>query len=155
MSADVRTRPTLARAGLAGAALAVVAFASGSLILYEAAGALGAIGALAATFTAALAAGIWAGAPGARRDAPPTLRWIAAGAAVVVVVADAFMGRPTDGRAALGRVPGDQVILVGDLGLEPSAAPVDVAAALAAMREAGGPPGTSQRPADAKQRPPR
>lgn len=75
-------RPTVARAALAGAALAVVAFASGSLILYEAAGALTAIGALAATFTAALAAGLWAGAPGATRDAPPTMRWIASGAAV-------------------------------------------------------------------------
>jgi hypothetical protein len=82
LSVDVRIRPTLARAGLAGAALAVVAFASGSLILYETAGALTAIGALSATFTAALAAGLWAGAPGARRDTPPTLRWIAAGGAV-------------------------------------------------------------------------
>jgi SAM-dependent methyltransferase len=74
--------PTWTRAALAGAALGVVAFASGSLILYEAAGALPALGGLAATFAAALAAGVWAGAPGARPDTPPTMRWIAAGGAV-------------------------------------------------------------------------
>ncbi len=42
---------------------------------------------------------------------------------------------------------------LGDLGLEPSAAPVDVAAALAAMRRTGGARETPQRPAEGKRRP--
>jgi spermidine synthase len=70
---------------LVGAALGVVAFAAGSLILYESGGMLRAAGGLAATYAAALAAGLWAGAPGARRDAPPpTGRWIFAGVALGV-----------------------------------------------------------------------
>lgn len=65
----------LTRAALAGLALGVVAFAAGSLILYEAQGVLPAAGGVAATFAAALAAGLWAArqllitAPAARRRA--------------------------------------------------------------------------------------
>ena len=78
----------LTRAALAGLALGVVAFAAGSLILYEAQGVLPAAGGLAATFAAALAAGLWAGSPGVRPDQPPTWRWVGAG--VAVAAAGAF-----------------------------------------------------------------
>jgi spermidine synthase len=74
----------LIRASLAGFALGVLAFAAGSLILYEAQGVLPAAGGVAATLAAALAAGLWAGAPGARTDRPPTWRWVGAGVAVAV-----------------------------------------------------------------------
>ena len=72
------------RAALVGAAVAVTLFAAGSLILYEAGGALGAAGGLVATFAVALAAGVWAGAPGARGDAPPSGRWIFAGVSLAL-----------------------------------------------------------------------
>ena len=75
----VRFGGLAARAALVGMAAGITLFAAGSLILYEAGGALGAAGALAATFAVALAAGIWAGAPGARGDLAPTGRWIFAG----------------------------------------------------------------------------
>lgn len=78
----------LTRALLAGLALGVAAFAAGSLILYEARGVLPAAGGLVATFAAALAAGLWAGSPGARPDQAPTWRWVGAG--VAVAVAGAF-----------------------------------------------------------------
>ena len=71
-----------ARALMVGAALGVVGFAAGSLVLYQAGGVLEAAGGLVATFAAALAAGLWAGAPAARPDAPPTARWIFAGIGV-------------------------------------------------------------------------
>ena len=71
-----------ARPLLVGAALGVAAFAAGTLVLYEAGGVLPAAGALVATFAAALAAGVWAGAPGARADLPPMGRWIFAGVAL-------------------------------------------------------------------------
>jgi spermidine synthase len=76
--------PVLNRAALAGLALGVVAFAAGSLILYEAGGVLAAAGGLVATFAAALAAGLWAGSPGVRADQAPTWRWVGAGVAVAV-----------------------------------------------------------------------
>jgi predicted O-methyltransferase YrrM len=75
----VRFGGLAARAALVGMAAGITLFAAGSLILYEAGGALGAAGGLAATFAVALAAGMWAGAPGARGDAAPTGRWIFAG----------------------------------------------------------------------------
>lgn len=78
----------LTRAALAGAALGVVLFAAGSLILYEATGVLAAAGGLVATFAAALAAGLWAGSPGARPDRAPSWRWVGAG--VALAVAGAF-----------------------------------------------------------------
>ena len=78
----------LLRAGLAGLALGVGGFAAGSLILYEARGVLSAAGGVVATFAAALAAGLWAGAPGARGDTPPTWRWVGAG--IGLAVAGAF-----------------------------------------------------------------
>jgi spermidine synthase len=68
-----------------GLAMGVVLFASGSLILYEAAGALPAAGGVVATFAVALAAGLWAGAPAAHTvEAPPSGRW--AGAATSVAL---------------------------------------------------------------------
>jgi hypothetical protein len=76
------------RAALAGAALGVLVFAAGSLILYEAGGVLAAAGGVVATFAAALAAGLWAGSPGARPDAAPAWRWVGAG--VSLAVAGAF-----------------------------------------------------------------
>ncbi len=75
----VRFGGLAARAALVGMAAGITLFAAGSLILYEAGGALGAAGGLAATFAVALAAGLWAGAPGARGDAAPTGRWVFAG----------------------------------------------------------------------------
>lgn len=78
----------LIRAALAGLALGVVVFAAGSLILYEARGVLPAAGGLVATFAAALAAGLWAGSPGAQPDRAPTWRWVGAG--VSMAVAGAF-----------------------------------------------------------------
>ncbi len=75
----VRLGGLAARAGLVGMAAGITLFAAGSLILYEAGGALGAAGGLAATFAVALAAGVWAGAPGARGDVAPTGRWVFAG----------------------------------------------------------------------------
>ncbi|HWK89679.1 MAG TPA: hypothetical protein VNP72_06775, partial [Longimicrobium sp.] len=69
----------MVRAVLAGVALGVLVFASGSLILYQAGGVLPAAGGLVSTLAAALAAGLWAGAPGARAGAPPTWRWVGAG----------------------------------------------------------------------------
>jgi len=74
----------LLRPGLVGAALAVVAFAGGSLMLYEARGALPAAAGLVATLAAALAAGLWAGAPVDDPERPPVFRWIALGIALGV-----------------------------------------------------------------------
>lgn len=90
VSSPERRRPwaPLSRAALAGAALGVVAFAGGSLILYEARGVLAAAGGIVATFAAALAAGVWAGSPGARAGQPPSWRWVGAG--VSLAVAGAF-----------------------------------------------------------------
>jgi hypothetical protein len=84
-----------ARALLAGAALGVVAFTAGSVMLYEAAGLLPATAGLAATFLSALAAGLWAGAPGARTARSPSVRWLLgaasiAGAGVFAVARQAF-----------------------------------------------------------------
>jgi len=74
---SARVRPFLV-----GLALAVVAFAGGTLLLYEAGGALSAAAGLLATFAAALAAGLWAGAPVEDAEAPPALRWIVLGIAL-------------------------------------------------------------------------
>jgi hypothetical protein len=73
-----------ARAALVGAATGVALFAAGSLILYEAGGALGAAGAMVATFAVALAAGLWAGAPGADGEALPAARYTFTGVALAV-----------------------------------------------------------------------
>lgn len=73
-----------ARPFLVGLALAVVAFAGGSLLLYETRGALPAAAGLLATFAAALGAGLWAGAPVDDPEAPPAGRWIAIGIALGV-----------------------------------------------------------------------
>lgn len=69
---------------LVGLALAVVAFAGGSLLLYSAGGALPAAAGLLATFAAALAAGLWAGAPVDEPETPPAGRWIVIGIALGV-----------------------------------------------------------------------
>ncbi|HEU0052620.1 MAG TPA: fused MFS/spermidine synthase [Longimicrobium sp.] len=72
------------RAFGAGAALGVLGFAAGSLLLYRSGGVLDAAGGLVATFAAALAAGVWAGTPGATGENPPTARWLFSGAALGV-----------------------------------------------------------------------
>ncbi|HET7232606.1 MAG TPA: fused MFS/spermidine synthase [Longimicrobium sp.] len=72
------------RPALVGVALAVVAFAGGSLMLYEARGALPAAGGLIATLAAALAAGLWAGSPVDDPERPPAGRWIMLGIALGV-----------------------------------------------------------------------
>ncbi|HEU0015809.1 MAG TPA: fused MFS/spermidine synthase [Longimicrobium sp.] len=77
-------RPVMVRAVLAGVALGVLVFASGSLILYQAGGVLPAAGGLVATLSAALAAGLWAGAPGPPAGSPPTWRWVGAGVSLAV-----------------------------------------------------------------------
>jgi len=93
---------------LVGLALAVVAFAGGSLLLYEARGALPAAAGLLATFAAALAAGLWAGAPVDDPEAPPAGRWIVLGislgvAGVLATGWKAFEGERLGGPArALG-----------------------------------------------------
>ncbi|HEX6749017.1 MAG TPA: fused MFS/spermidine synthase [Longimicrobium sp.] len=74
----IRRLAAPARPLLVGVALAVVAFAGGSLMLYEARGALAAAGGLVATFAAALAAGLWAGAPVDDPERPPAGRWVLA-----------------------------------------------------------------------------
>jgi hypothetical protein len=75
----VRFGGLAARAALVGIAAGITLFAAGLVQDQAASGALGAAGGLAATFAVALAAGLWAGAPGARGDAAPTGRWIFAG----------------------------------------------------------------------------
>ncbi|HEU4452538.1 MAG TPA: hypothetical protein VFR81_05730, partial [Longimicrobium sp.] len=99
---------------LVGAALGVVAFAAGSLILYESGGMLQAAGGLAATYTAALAAGLWAGSPGARRDTPPTGRWIFAGIALGLagLFASLWQGFGGEERGEIARA-GALLLLVG------------------------------------------
>lgn len=72
------------RPAIVGVALAAVVFAAGSLMLYEARGALPAAGGLMATFAAALAAGLWAGAPVDDAGRPPAGRWISLGIALGV-----------------------------------------------------------------------
>lgn len=98
-----RSRPFLV-----GLALAVVVFAAGSLLLYEAGGVLPAAAGLVATFAAALAAGLWAGAPVDDPEAPPAGRWIVLGIALgiagVLAVAWARLtgGRMGGGGRAIG-----------------------------------------------------
>lgn len=78
-----RFRGLLVRSLLLGAVLGVALFAAGSLILYEARGALSAAGGLVSTFAISLAAGMWAGAPAAHdADGPPAARWLGAGLAL-------------------------------------------------------------------------
>ncbi|HEX8694575.1 MAG TPA: fused MFS/spermidine synthase [Longimicrobium sp.] len=90
---------------LVGAALGVLAFASGSLVLYEAGGVLRAAGGMVATYAAALAAGLWAGSPGARRDTPPTGRWVFAGVSLGLagVIATAWTVYQDAARGGLAR----------------------------------------------------
>ncbi|HEU4561226.1 MAG TPA: fused MFS/spermidine synthase, partial [Longimicrobium sp.] len=98
----------LMRPALVGVALAIVAFAGGSLMLYEARGALPAAGGLMATFAVALAAGLWAGAPVDDPERPPALRWIALGIALGVagVVAVAWRVYQGERMGGAGRALG-------------------------------------------------
>jgi len=93
------------RPALVGAALAVVCFTAGALMLYEARGALPAAGGLIATFAAALAAGLWAGAPVDDPERPPALRWIALGITLGIggVVATAWRVYEGERMGGLGR----------------------------------------------------
>lgn len=93
LSRDLIRRATAAvRPVLLGAALAVIAFTGGTLMLYEARGAMPAAGGLLATFAAALAAGLWAGAPVDDPERPPAGRWVLACIAIAVagVIATAW-----------------------------------------------------------------
>jgi spermidine synthase len=83
----LRPRPGTLRAFLVGLALGVDLFAAGSLVLGQSPGASAAAAGLAATFLVSLAAGLWAGAPGARQGGA-TWRWLTA--AVALGVAAAF-----------------------------------------------------------------
>jgi hypothetical protein len=83
----LRPRSGTLRALLIGLALGVDLFAAGSLVLVQTPGAAAAAAGLAATFLVSLAAGLWAGAPGARQGAT-TWRWLLA--AVALGVAAAF-----------------------------------------------------------------
>jgi SAM-dependent methyltransferase len=85
------------RPALLGAALAIVAFAGGTLMLYEARGAIPAAGGLLATFAAALAAGLWAGAPVDEPENPPAARWILTGIAIAVAGLLATVWRVLEG----------------------------------------------------------
>ncbi|HSU16423.1 fused MFS/spermidine synthase [Longimicrobium sp.] len=102
MSRDLLRRlSAYLRPVLLGAALAVVAFTGGTLMLYEARGALPAAGGLLATFAAALAAGLWAGA-GADEgddepDRAPAGRWILVGIALGVAGVIATVWRVYEG----------------------------------------------------------
>jgi SAM-dependent methyltransferase len=98
----VKFRGVATRAALVGAGIGVALFAAGSLILYEAGGALAAAGGLVATFAVALAAGVWAGAPGATGDRAPTPRWLFAGIALAVAGAFATLWDLLGGGARFG-----------------------------------------------------
>jgi SAM-dependent methyltransferase len=87
---------------LIGAALAIVAFTGGSLMLYEAGGAMPAAGGLLATFAAALAAGLWAGAPVDDPEHPPAGRWIGVGLAMGVAGVVATVWRLYEGARMAG-----------------------------------------------------
>lgn len=93
------------RALLAGAALGVVAFAAGTLVLYEAAGVLPAAAGLVCTFVVSLGAGLWAGAPGARAGLPAR-RWVLAGVSLGLagVFATVWVRLGTVQRLPLARV---------------------------------------------------
>ncbi len=78
-------RELLTRAALVGAALVTVAFAGSALVLRGTAGGVGAVGALTGTMLLALATGLWAGAPDARREELPLReRWLSAAALVAL-----------------------------------------------------------------------
>ncbi|HYW07663.1 MAG TPA: hypothetical protein VE913_11945, partial [Longimicrobium sp.] len=98
----MKYRGVATRAALVGAGIGVALFAAGSLILYEAGGALAAAGGLVATFAVALAAGVWAGAPGATGDRAPTPRWLFAGIALAVAGAFATLWDLLGGGARFG-----------------------------------------------------
>lgn len=72
----------LLRALLIGAALGIIAFAGGGVILYASRGLIAASVGLVATLAAALAGGVWAGAPTADAEPSPLPgRWLVAGLA--------------------------------------------------------------------------
>ena len=78
-----RRRPVLVRATLLGLGAGIALFAGGALVLYQTNGLLTAMAGVVATFLAALAAGLWAGAPGpGREESRVYTRWLAAGLAV-------------------------------------------------------------------------
>lgn len=71
-----------AQAALAGAGLGVLGMAGASVFLYEAEGLLAAAAGVVVTLVAALAVGLWAGAPAREAPEPPLRgRWFAAGLA--------------------------------------------------------------------------
>jgi hypothetical protein len=78
----LRPPPGAGRSFLVGLALGVLLLTAGSLLLSESGAALPAAAGLVATFAVSLAAGMWAGAPGARAGGSPTGRWILASLAL-------------------------------------------------------------------------
>lgn len=89
------------RASLVGFALGVTLFAGGALVLFDAQGLLPATAGLVATFSVALAAGLWAGVPAADQEPSVHVRWLAAGlsvgaAGIYATVLDVLgtLGRP-------------------------------------------------------------
>jgi hypothetical protein len=83
-----------ARGALAGSALAVVAVGGGTPLLASSEGGSAAGAVVAATLIGSLLAGLWAGAPAARSDAPPEReRWVSAGVAFALAAAVAAMSR--------------------------------------------------------------
>ncbi len=74
-----RRRGAALRALLVGTVLGILAFAAGSLVIYEARGVLPASAGLVATLCVALTLGLWAGAPGAREGVSPVGRWLLSG----------------------------------------------------------------------------
>lgn len=71
-----------ARPALVGLALGFLLFGAGSILLYEAGGVLPAAGGFVATLVASLAAGLWAGTPGAAEGRPRMAHWLFAGGAM-------------------------------------------------------------------------
>lgn len=100
---------------LVGAALAVVAFTAGSLMLYDSRGALPAAAGLVATFAAALAAGLWAGADLDDSEQPPVARWIMVGIALGVAGVVATVWRLYHGERMAG--PGRAIGLLFIVGI--------------------------------------
>lgn len=103
-----RGRRPFGLALLAGFALGAIGFGGGGPILYEAGGLPEASAGLLATLLVSLAAGVWAGAPSASEEEPPSPRprWFAAGLLVGLAGAYATVWTAFEGvRAGLvGRV---------------------------------------------------
>jgi predicted O-methyltransferase YrrM len=98
--------PLQLQAALAGAALGVLAMTGGGVFLGDAEGLLAAAAGVVVTVVAALAVGVWAGAPDAAEPEPPLRgRWFAAGlmTGAAGVFASLWEAFPAETGGALGR----------------------------------------------------